>query len=206
MNKTSIAAAAASAVLLAMSGGASAAEATASVNVRSGPGTSYGIVDTLYPGEDVTVTECRTNGWCAVIHTGPDGWVSRNYLSGIGGAAPAPAPQQPNVSVNFGVGGFTFSFGSGGFSLRPNPPPGGLVCFYEHFNFQGSSFCARPGEARRSVGSAWNDRISSIRVTGGAEVQVCEHINYGGRCAVVSNSVFQLPPRGNDMISSFRVR
>ena len=36
-----------------------AAQSTVSLNVRSGPSTGYGVVDTLYAGEDVDVRECR---------------------------------------------------------------------------------------------------------------------------------------------------
>jgi uncharacterized protein YraI len=62
---------------------AAPAEATSAVNVRTGPGTSYRVVDQLYAGENVDVHGCR-GGWCEVSHSGPDGWVSANYL-GRGG-------------------------------------------------------------------------------------------------------------------------
>jgi uncharacterized protein YraI len=52
------------------------AAATVSLNVRSGPGTSFGVVDVLYAGEPVEVTECASNGWCYIQHSGPNGWVS----------------------------------------------------------------------------------------------------------------------------------
>jgi uncharacterized protein YraI len=69
---------------LLLSAGAALAEpaqATGAVNVRSGPGVNYSIVDQLYPGETVDVGQCE-GGWCHVDHSGPDGWVSANYLAG----------------------------------------------------------------------------------------------------------------------------
>lgn len=68
--------------LLATAGSAFAAPAyaTGNVNVRSGPGTHYGIVDALRRGEQVDVIQCRGN-WCYVEKRGPDGWVSANYLT-----------------------------------------------------------------------------------------------------------------------------
>lgn len=62
---------------------ASAAEAAASVflNVRSGPGTRFRVVDVLAAGEVVEVTECQPNRWCRISHDGPEGWVSSNYLT-----------------------------------------------------------------------------------------------------------------------------
>lgn len=59
---------------------AASAYATGSVNVRSGPGTQYRVVDTLRRGEMVDVVNCR-GSWCRVVKAGPDGWVSANYLA-----------------------------------------------------------------------------------------------------------------------------
>ena len=59
---------------------AAPAYATGNVNVRSGPGTHYGVVDALPRGERVDVQQCR-GGWCFVEKRGPDGWVSSNYLA-----------------------------------------------------------------------------------------------------------------------------
>jgi uncharacterized protein YraI len=80
---------------LLLSAGAALADpgqATASVNVRSGPGVGYAVLDTLYPGEDVDVQRC-TGGWCYVVHDGPNGWVSASYLAtDAGGYEPPPPP------------------------------------------------------------------------------------------------------------------
>jgi len=59
---------------------AAPAYATSTVNVRSGPGTGYGQVDVLRPGESVDIDYCR-GSWCFVNKSGPDGWVSASYLS-----------------------------------------------------------------------------------------------------------------------------
>lgn len=67
--------------LLATTGVASAATAyaTGNVNVRSGPGTGYAVIDALRRGQQVDVQYCR-GSWCYVEKRGPDGWVSANYL------------------------------------------------------------------------------------------------------------------------------
>jgi len=67
--------------------GALAVEAAAvsGVNVRSGPGVQFGRVDTLFRNESVNITECQNN-WCYVQHSGPNGWVSANYLAVINGS------------------------------------------------------------------------------------------------------------------------
>lgn len=59
---------------------AATAYATSAVNVRSGPGTGYRVVDVLRRGEPVEIDYCR-GSWCAISKAGPDGWVSANYLA-----------------------------------------------------------------------------------------------------------------------------
>ncbi|WP_265518194.1 peptidase inhibitor family I36 protein [Nitratireductor luteus] len=87
---------------------------------------------------------------------------------------------------------------------RPRPPRS-QVCFYEHRDFRGASFCARPGEASWLVPPAWNDRISSIRITGWTGVAVCEHKNFGGWCTEYNRDVPYVGDQRNDQISSFQV-
>jgi hypothetical protein len=80
----------------------------------------------------------------------------------------------------------------------------GAVCFYEHVNYQGLSFCADASSGW--VGSSWNDRISSVKVTAGYKVDLYEHINYGGRTLSLSADAPNLVSLGfNDAASSLRI-
>jgi hypothetical protein len=108
------------------------------------------------------------------------------------------------------LGGFNdaaSSFRVGRVSAAPqeSPVPAGQICFYEDFDYRGSSFCRNAGEVVAALGTDWNDRISSIRVGQGVWVQVCSDFNFGGACNSVGSSVGQMPPPGNDNISSLRV-
>jgi hypothetical protein len=164
------------------------------------------VVDVLSPGEQVEIDRCQSNGWCYVIKSGPDGWVSSRYLSNDDDA-PAPSRPDVDVSIGFAIPGFSFQIGNGGFDIRPGRPgrPGrDQVCFYERPNYRGDSFCARPGDDIARLGN-WNDEISSIRVSGDARALVCERNNFNGRCIVVSRSTSNLG-RADDQISSLRVR
>lgn|SRR5690349_18023835 len=60
------------------------ADATAltTLNVRSGPGTGYHVVDVLHRGETVDVAGCRP-GWCFVHTRHAAGWASAGYLAGL---------------------------------------------------------------------------------------------------------------------------
>jgi uncharacterized protein YraI len=89
-------------VVLLTAGASLAAVATASVNVRSGPGISFRVLDTLRPGEQVAIVD-RTGSWCAVQKTGPNGWVSCNYLANDGDGRIIYRPA-PSVSLSFGFG------------------------------------------------------------------------------------------------------
>jgi len=183
---------------------AQAAQSTVSLNVRSGPSTNYRVVDVLYQGETVDVEGCQS-GWCRINHTGPDGWVSARYLTNIDQRGGSQQSAEPDINFSVDVPGFSFSIGNGG-DFRPRPGrPSGEVCFYEDYNYRGASFCAEPGQRNASLGS-FNDRISSIRVRGDAQVQVCEDYNFDGRCAVLDRNRPSLQGRNNDIISSYRVR
>ncbi len=81
---------------------------------------------------------------------------------------------------------------------------GDPICFFEHVNYQGQSYCASADSAW--VGSAWNDRISSVRVPAGYRVVLFEHINYGGRSVTLTADTASLVPlNSNDFASSFRI-
>lgn len=150
-------------------GGGNNAVATTSVNVRSGPGTSYPVVDVLRAGQSVRISRC-TGGWCSIDQRGPSGWVSQRYLAETGG---------------------------GGGGAR------GEAYFYDDTRFRGRSFCARPGDSNRNLG-AWNNRISSISVSGGVRVEACADRNLRD-CEVFRSDVSRLPWWLYRNVSSYRI-
>ena len=81
LSKKLLAAGLAAFSLMATAGAAFAAPAyvTGNINVRSGPGTGYSVIDTVRRGQRVDVEYCR-GSWCYVEKRGPDGWVSARYL------------------------------------------------------------------------------------------------------------------------------
>ena len=94
------------AAVVALSAGAAfAATATASVNVRTGPGTQFRAIDILRAGEHVGVVD-QKGGWCAIQASGPDGWVSCRYLT-----SDNSYDARPHVTVRPGIS-FQFGFGS----------------------------------------------------------------------------------------------
>jgi uncharacterized protein (TIGR02594 family) len=61
----------------------------ATLNVRSGPGTNFEILDTLTAGD--VVEELSAEGWCPIpMEDGSVGWLARKYLTAAALEAPAP--------------------------------------------------------------------------------------------------------------------
>jgi uncharacterized protein YraI len=93
--------------LLLSAGIASAATVTNDLNLRRGPGTGYGVIDTMPAGAYVNVLGC-SGSWCRVDWHGRIGYASASYLGAGGTYAAAPpiyiAPP-PVVSFGFGFGG-----------------------------------------------------------------------------------------------------
>jgi hypothetical protein len=105
---------------------------------------------------------------------------------------------------------------------RPPPPVWGRgrrpaigACFYRDPNFRGDYFCMKRGMSYESLPPGFNDRITSIRVAGGAEVAIFNDTNFRGVTAASREGIRDLrywrlptdPSRSwNDRVSSVQVR
>ena len=95
------------------------------------------------------------------------------------------------------------------------PRDGPRVILYEKAGFRGEAIELRPGQTLENLdrftfgnGRRANDRISSIRVEGGAEVYVFVDSHYRGDAMRVAHdlpNLADIPGRWNDRISSVRV-
>jgi len=84
--------------------------------------------------------------------------------------------------------------------------PNSGACFYENANWEGRYFCVRDGERVSEMPHGMNDKISSIRIFGNAEVAVWRDHNMSGRTARFATSQRNLRDTGwNDQISSLEV-
>jgi cell wall-associated NlpC family hydrolase len=65
---------------------------TVNLNMRTGPGTSFGIIVTI--PKDMSVTaEAESNGWVKVTYSGKTGYVAAQYLTQPIAVVPAPIPE-----------------------------------------------------------------------------------------------------------------
>lgn len=204
---TGVAVAATAAVVFLPAAYAAPGTVTSNVNVRSGPGTNYGVVDTVRSGTQVDVQQCQ-GSFCYIAKPGPDGWISSNYIS-TGGRGPSQQPQQPGISLNI-PGGPQITIGGGGNQNPPPRPPvveqpdyAGEVCFYDRTRFRGESQCLESGDSVRNLGD-FADTISSIDNPDGMNVQVCSEANFRN-CRTYTTSASSLGDF-DDYIVSIRVR
>jgi hypothetical protein len=81
------------------------------------------------------------------------------------------------------------------------------ACFYQDAHFQGASFCVETGQDLESLPWSTNDRVSSIRLIGDAEVMVYQDYRYAGIARRFTHDVQDLASVGfNDQISSVQTR
>lgn len=212
---TGVAVAATAAVVFLPAANAAPGTITTNVNVRSGPGTNYPVVDTARSGTQVDVQQCQ-GSWCYIAKPGPDGWVSSSYISSGGGVPQRPGTAQPGVSINI-PGGPSISIGVGQQPQQPPRPPRppvqppvvqpvptyGEVCFYDRTQYRGQSFCLQSGDTTGNLGN-WTDRISSIENSDGLQIQVCSETNFRN-CRTYTTSASSLGDF-DDYIASIRVR
>ena len=210
---TGVAVAATAVVVFLPAAQAAPGTVTSNVNVRSGPGTNYGVVDTVRAGANVDVQQCE-GSWCYIAKPGPDGWISSTYLSTGRGNGGNQGGNAPGLSINI-PGGPQISIGVPGQQQPQRPRPGqppivvqpepefAEVCFYDRTRFRGDSTCLEQGESSRNLGD-WADRISSIENEDGLQVQVCSEANYRN-CRTYTTSASSLQDF-DDFIVSVRVR
>ena len=79
------------------------------------------------------------------------------------------------------------------------------ACFYEDAEFRGQSFCVPRGATYTALPRGFNDRISSVRVFGDADVRIFQDDNFRGRSAEIRNDTPNLKGNWRDTVSSIRV-
>ena len=65
------------------------ATTTGTLNLRSGPGTSFGVLTVMPAGSRVVLTGQQSNGFRSVSYNGQNGWAAETYLA-IDGTVPVP--------------------------------------------------------------------------------------------------------------------
>jgi hypothetical protein len=89
---------------------------------------------------------------------------------------------------------------------RDDTPRRQGACFYEHADYRGQYFCAQVGDDISRLPAGANDRVSSIRLLGGAEVTIFDNTQFRGGSLRLNSDVPNLADEGfNDRISSILI-
>lgn len=161
-------------------------------------------VNYVEAGQLVMATECTTN-YCFLDVPGTNGWIRKSLLGALKKGKPA---NNAPFSFSLGIGADgkpSFSIGVGNTEADDIEIEDPEVCFFKSKGYEGSSFCVEPGDSDDSLPGSWDNSISSISVSGGAEVVVCSGDDLTGTCASISSSKKSLPSQLDNKISSYEV-
>lgn len=71
------------------------------LNIRKGPGTSYGLATTAIPkSTEIAVYEVSSNGWGKTKYNGVEGWVSMNFCTYVRELETVQKPDAPTVTLS----------------------------------------------------------------------------------------------------------
>ncbi|WP_159589433.1 DUF1236 domain-containing protein [Chelativorans xinjiangense] len=124
----------AAAGLLSLAGVAAAqvetATATADLNLRSGPGPEYPVVDVIRASEEVVINGCEEGGgWCSINHAGVEGWAYSGYLAtGYDSGAGTIIAERPPEAVPLTT--YERSV-TGSIAVETVPPPPEVITYVE---------------------------------------------------------------------------
>jgi hypothetical protein len=139
--------------------------------------------------QPVAVASGNTLSYSFTYNNGTPAYDSAPFSYTVGTTPPAPPPPAPAPPPP---------------APAPAPAPSGAICFYADANYGGDSFCASADSSW--VGTPWNDRISSVKVQAGYEVDLYNDINYGGAVSRLTASNANLTAINFDnAASSFKV-
>jgi len=136
-------------------------------------------------------------------------WVDRNYQGRSQTFTEDVSDLRPG-GINDAITSFRVGVAQGGRQVgsrfgRPATPANG-ACFYENINYQGQYFCSSLGESVEMVPQGTNDRISSVRLFGNAELMVYRDRDFAGPSQLLNASEPDLREFGwDDAISSYRI-
>ncbi|MCL1896230.1 MAG: SH3 domain-containing protein [Clostridiales bacterium] len=122
------------------------------LNVRSGPGTSYAVLGSLKHGEKITVTE-ENASWYKLTFGGKTGYVSKSYISNEAVSSAQPAPATPKAGTVNAPLGLNVRSGPGtSYKTVGSLPNGAKVTIVEQ---SGSWYKIRFGSSEAWVSSSY---------------------------------------------------
>lgn len=81
--------------------------------------------------------------------------------------------------------------------------PGNCAVMYEHKNYGGEARTVARGAYVSSIGTLWNDEVSSMKVSPGCVLNAYEHNDFGGSHKAFQGNIPWVGSGWNDRISSY---
>jgi len=95
---------------------------TTNLNLRSGPGTNYGVILTMPMGSQFKITGSYNKGFYPGRYNGTKGWAYADYLSTTGTSTPAPPPSSGSGGDSSLIGAIRYT--TVNLNLRSGPSTG----------------------------------------------------------------------------------
>lgn len=146
------------------------------LNIRSGPGTGYSTIGTLYEGQNISVTT-EQNGWSNFVYNGKSAWVSSQYVtkelnkvaltsltsiysSKTGKAEGVLAPQTVTVVENSGDGWYLIQTWLGNKWIKPNVKETSSTTAESK-----TTYTVKAGDTLFGISNKFNVSVTSIKTT-----------------------------------------
>jgi hypothetical protein len=206
-----------------MTGAVSAYAASAVTIVEtpaySGPGANYDVIGFLAANTPVEFGSCQNN-YCEAYGYG---WVSQGSLERQSAPLPPPEPPQPEPPSPWPPAPEPPApqppspqppapWPPSPPPPQPDPPPppqppvqpqSGVCLFSEKYH-AGASICLQSGQSYGRLNN-WNDRIRSVTVFGGGQVELCTDANFNGHCVTIGHNATRLPLSIDARVTSLEV-
>lgn len=172
------------------------------VNLRSGPGTNYKIINCVAGGSRVNVTDCSNSGWYAVDYGSQSGYMSAAYLSLSGDIF---SGDLDDSLLDGTLGNIQGSIQSGTQSSTQSGSDGYINAMYVRFRSNPSNSAAILGEYNRGKALTITGTIgdwTACTIDGQAGYVFSQYVSSGSYSGTVSGQVDIYPsyPNGNGIL------
>ena len=172
------------------------------VNLRSGPGTNYKIINCVAGGSRVNVTDCSNSGWYAVDYGSQSGYMSAAYLSLSGDIFSGDLDES---LLDGTLGSIQGGIQNGTQSSPQSGSDGYINAMYVRFRSNPSNSAAILGEYNRGKALTITGTIgdwTACTIDGQAGYVFSQYVSSGSYSGTVSGQVDIYPsyPNGNGIL------
>lgn len=175
------------------------------VNLRSGPGTNYKIINCLAGGSSVNVTDCSNSSWYAVDYGNQSGYMAAAYLSLSGDIFSGDLDESLLGGISGNVQGNTIQGGTQ--NSIPSGSSGYINAMYVRFRSGPANSAAILGEYSRGKALTITGTVgdwTACTIDGQSGYVFSQYVSSGSYSGTVSGQVDIFPnyPDGNGLLEA----